>query len=93
MKISFVAFNVSATATATLSELMEEVEDLIEKGVRPVLCLDEFGEMGEYPQEFPRELFLTLRACGQRGMSILTAAPKRLSGSLCCSRAAIADNR
>jgi hypothetical protein len=63
----------------TLSELMEAVEDLLANGVHPVLCLDEFGEMARRPQQFSREVFLTLRACGQRGMSILTAAPKRLS--------------
>jgi hypothetical protein len=63
----------------TLPDLMEAAEDLLETGVQPVLCLDEFGEMARRHQEFPREVFLTLRACGQRGMSILTAAPQRLS--------------
>jgi hypothetical protein len=66
-------------APETLSDLMEAVETLLDQGIRPVLCLDEFGEMARRHSEFPREVFLTLRACGQRGMSILTAAPKRLS--------------
>ena len=63
----------------TLQDLMEAIEDMLTAGVRPVLCLDEFGEMTRRPQEFSREVLLTLRACGQRGVSILTAAPKRLS--------------
>jgi TIR domain len=63
----------------TLSDLMEGVEDMIAAGAHPILCLDEFGEMARRHSEFTRETFLTLRACGQRGMSILTAAPKRLS--------------
>jgi hypothetical protein len=64
---------------ATLSELMEGIDDLLMVDIQPVLCLDEFGEMAQRTQEFSREVFLTLRACGQRGMSILTASPKRLS--------------
>jgi hypothetical protein len=68
-----------AQVPGTLSELMEAIDDLLTAGVQPVLCLDEFGEMAQRTQEFTREVFLTLRSCGQRGMSILTAAPKRLS--------------
>jgi hypothetical protein len=64
---------------AKLTDFMEAVEDLLTGGVHPVLCLDEFGEMTRRPEAFPRDVFLTLRACGQRGMSILTGAPKRLS--------------
>jgi hypothetical protein len=71
-------FSLAATPAA-LPDLMEAIEDLLDAGVRPVLCLDEFGEMARRSQVFSRELFLTLRACGQRGMSIITAAPKRLS--------------
>ena len=67
------------TAVATLSDLMEAVEDLLDHGIQPVLCLDEFGEMAARRTEFTREVFLTLRSCGQKGMSIITAAPKRLS--------------
>jgi hypothetical protein len=44
-----------------------------------VLCLDEFSEMARRRQAFPREVYLTLRACGQRGMSILTSSTHRLS--------------
>ena len=70
------------TVPCTLTELMEAVEDLLFAGVHPVLFLDEFGEMAQRGHEFSKEVFHTLRACGQRpqgGMSILTAAPKRLS--------------
>jgi len=63
----------------TLSDFMELAEDLLASGAQPVLCLDEFGEMAQNHTEFHREVFLTLRSCGQRGMSILAAAPKRLS--------------
>jgi hypothetical protein len=63
----------------SLADLMEVVEDALAGGAQPILCLDEFGEMARRPKAFPREVFLTLRACGQRGMSILTAAPQRLS--------------
>lgn len=68
-----------ASTPASLTDLMDAVDDLIDQGEHPVLLLDEFGEMTRRAQEFPRELFLTLRACGQRGASILTAAPKKLS--------------
>lgn len=67
------------SAPRSLADLMEAVEDLLATGARPVLCLDEFGEMTRRPQEFPREVFMTLRAVGQRGLSILTASPRRLS--------------
>jgi hypothetical protein len=63
----------------TLTNLAEAIEDLIVSGVQPILCLDEFGEMTYRKKEFTRDVFLTLRSCGQRGMSILTAAPERLS--------------
>jgi TIR domain len=63
----------------TLSDLMEAADDLLATSVQPVLCLDEFGEIARRHQEFPNEVVLTLRSLGQRGMSILTAAPKRLS--------------
>ncbi|HTX48469.1 MAG TPA: TIR domain-containing protein [Caulobacteraceae bacterium] len=66
-------------APQNLSELMELIEDLLAQGVRPVVCLDEFGEMTLRPDEFTREVFLTLRSAGQRGMSMLTAATQRLS--------------
>ena len=70
------------TVPHTLAELMEAVEGLLRSGVHPVLFLDEFGEMAKRSHEFSKEVFHTLRACGQHpqgGMSILTAAPKRLS--------------
>jgi hypothetical protein len=68
-----------AATPMTLVELTEGIEDLMGTGVHPVLCLDEFGEMASRSNEFPREVFLTLRSVGQRGMSIVTASPKRLS--------------
>jgi hypothetical protein len=61
-----------------LVDLAEGIEDLM-AAVQPILCLDEFGEMTRRPAEFTREVFLTLRSFGQRGMSIVTASTKRLS--------------
>jgi hypothetical protein len=63
----------------SLSELMVAVEGLLERGVHPILFLDEFGQMARRKSEFPADVYHTLRACGQRGMSIFTAARKRLS--------------
>jgi hypothetical protein len=68
-----------AESPQDLSDLMEQIEDLIDAGIHPVLCLDEFSQMTDRPVEFPPEVYLTLRAAGQRGMSILTAAKRRLS--------------
>jgi hypothetical protein len=64
---------------ASLSDLMEAIESMLARRVRPILCLDEFGQMTRRKQEFPPDVYFTLRACGQLGMSILTAAPKKLS--------------
>ncbi len=63
----------------SLVDLSEAIDDLLAQGVQPILCLDEFGELTRRPKEFKRDAFLTLRSCGQKGMSILTAAPERLS--------------
>jgi hypothetical protein len=52
---------------------------MVDKGAQPVLCLDEFEEFTVRPAEFRREFFLTLRACGQQGLSILTGSRRRLS--------------
>lgn len=68
----------STTAT-TLADFAECVEAGLEQGVRSVLCLDEFEELTMRPTEFTRDFFLTLRFCGQKGMSILTASRRPLS--------------
>jgi class 3 adenylate cyclase len=67
------------TPAATLAEFIEHVEEMLAKGRRLVLCLDEFEELTKRREEFKRDFFLTLRACGQKGMSIVTASGRPLS--------------
>jgi hypothetical protein len=61
-----------------LAEFSEQVDEMLGRGLRPVLCLDEFEEMTVRPQEFTRDFFLALRACGQKGLTIFTASKKPL---------------
>jgi hypothetical protein len=68
-----------ARVPADLGELADCVDEMVATGTQPVLCLDEFGTFGARPREFPRDFFLTLRFCGQQGMSIVTAATEPLS--------------
>lgn len=68
-----------ARPPADLAAFAECIEETIAAGQRPVLCLDEFEELTVRRTEFTRDFFLTLRACGQQGMSIVTASRKRLS--------------
>jgi class 3 adenylate cyclase len=63
---------------AGLAEFMEHIEEMLAGGRHPVLCLDEFEELTKRRVEFTRDFFLTLRACGQKGMSIVTASRKPL---------------
>src|SRR5262249_19739570 len=67
------------TPPAGLTAFAEGVEEMLDQGRRPVLCLDEFEELTHHPAEFTRDFFLTLRACGQQGLSILTASARPLS--------------
>lgn len=68
------------TAPATnLEEFAESVEAMIATGKRPVLCLDEFEELTMRRAEFTRDFYLTLRSCGQTGLSIITASKQQLS--------------
>jgi hypothetical protein len=65
--------------STSLAEFTEYVEDMVSQGRRPVLCLDEFGELMIRQSEFTRDFLVTLRACGQKGMSIITASQRPLS--------------
>jgi class 3 adenylate cyclase len=67
------------TPAATLSDFAECVETALQQGLRPVLCLDEFEELTTRRAEFTRDFFLTLRACAQQGLSIVTASQRPLS--------------
>jgi class 3 adenylate cyclase len=63
---------------ASLADFIEQVEGVLAGGRHPVLCLDEFEELTKHRGEFTRDFFLTLRACGQMGMSIITASQRPL---------------
>lgn len=66
-------------APTTLSDLAECVDVLLGRGTRLILCVDEFEELRQRSSEFTRDFFLTLRSCGQRGMTIVTASQTSLS--------------
>lgn len=62
----------------TLLALSERVEELAKKKRRPVLCLDEFGELTRRPEVFTADFFLELRSIAQTGMTIVTASREPL---------------
>jgi hypothetical protein len=64
---------------ADLAGFALAVEEALRRGARLVLCLDEFEELTIRPKEFTRDFFLTLRSCGQEGLSIITASQRPLS--------------
>ena len=66
-------------AATSLTEFAEHIDENITAGRRLVLCLDEVPELIARKEQFPRDFLLTLRACGQLGLSIVTAAFKPLS--------------
>jgi hypothetical protein len=61
-----------------LAEFSEQVDEMRARNLRPVLCMDEFEEMSARPTEFTHDFFVALRACGQKGLAILTASKKPL---------------
>lgn len=63
---------------AGLAEFAEAVEETLAEGRRPILCLDEFEHLTKRYDEFTHDFFLTLRSCGQLGMSIITASQRPL---------------
>ncbi|HEX6182622.1 MAG TPA: hypothetical protein VFZ44_01845 [Pyrinomonadaceae bacterium] len=66
------------TPAATLAEFADCVDAALADGRHPILCLDEFEELTVRSDEFTRDFFLTLRFCGQKGMSIVTASRRPL---------------
>jgi hypothetical protein len=68
-----------STPATTLTDFAECVETALAQGLRPVLCFDEFEELTTRSTEFTRDFFLTLRACAQQGLSIVTASQHPLS--------------
>lgn len=71
-------FKWPAPATS-LTEFADRVQVALSNVPRLVLCLDEFEVLSERPHEFTADFFLTLRACAQRGMSVVTASRRPLS--------------
>jgi len=63
----------------SMADVAESVEAMLANGVHPVLCLDEFEEMTTRRAEFTGDVLKALRACGQQGMSVITASKKPLS--------------
>jgi hypothetical protein len=61
-----------------LVKFSEGLDDLLNQGCQPILCLDEFEELTYRRQEFTRDFFAALRSCGQKPISILTASQRRL---------------
>jgi len=64
---------------ASLPEFADRIDEMFERKLYPVLCLDEFEELTSRRGEFTRDFFLTLRACGQQGMSMVTSSRRQLS--------------
>lgn len=65
--------------TRSLVDFAEGVEELLSRGKRPVLLLDEFEEPASRDSEFTRDFFLTLRSCGQKGLAIITTSKRPLN--------------
>lgn len=63
----------------SLADFSEAIESTLSSGIHPVLFLDEFEELALRPTEFTRDFFVTLRSCGQRGLSIITTTRQPLS--------------
>jgi hypothetical protein len=68
-----------STLPSTLADFAESVEATQTKGQRLVLCLDQFEEVTKRRDEFTRDFFLTLRACSEQRLSIVTASQRPLS--------------
>jgi len=68
-----------STSPTSLVEFADCVEDILSEEHNPVLCLDEFEELTLRREEFTHDFFLTLRSCGQQGMSIITASQHPLN--------------
>lgn len=67
-----------ATSQHDLVQLSEGLDDLMARGYQPILCLDEFEELTHRRHEFTRDFYAALRSCGQKPMTIVTAAQRRL---------------
>lgn len=66
-------------SVTTLVDFAECIETEVAQFLRPVLCLDEFEELTARRGEFTRDFFMTMRACSQQGLSIVTVSQRPLS--------------
>lgn len=66
-------------AAKSLAEFADGIEEMVSKGLRPVICIDEFEEITSRRDEFAHDFFLSLRACSGQGMSIVTVSQKPLN--------------
>jgi class 3 adenylate cyclase len=67
------------TTARSLVDFAEGIEEMLARGIHPVLLLDEFEEPILRHSEFTRDFFLTLRSCGQRGLVIITTSKRPLN--------------
>jgi len=65
-------------APTGLAEFAEASEKTLKDGRHPILCLDEFEHLAKRRAEFTHDFFMTLRSCGQRGLSIVTSSQRPL---------------
>lgn len=65
-------------APTGLDEFAEATEKTLADGLHPILCLDEFEHLAKRRGEFTHDFFMTLRSCGQRGLSIVTSSQHTL---------------
>lgn len=65
--------------TSSPKELSALLKDWRSRGVRVVLCLDEFATLTHRPDEFTLDFYLGLRSLGQNGLTIFTSARRLLS--------------
>lgn len=62
----------------SLGAFNERIEEMVNRNLLPVLCLDEFEEFTMRRKEFNRDFFMNLRHCG-KGMTIITASQRQLN--------------
>jgi len=70
----------SVTSVIDMSSFSEMIEKLRHTNIRPVLCLDEFEEFMQHPEEFNDEFLEALRALGGRGkLAMVTTSQTSLA--------------
>jgi AAA+ ATPase superfamily predicted ATPase len=65
--------------SGSTKDLLQILEGLIEEGMRPILCLDDFEEFTAEKREFTSDFFLDMRFLAQRGVSFIVSSRVPLS--------------